>query len=207
MKNIFLKKYLFVFIIILVVFVALFVFLIKVDFNFKEFISKINVFQKDKTDESDTISQYKELIKKGHESYLAEKYEESLSYLKEAVSLQKNDRIHRSLFTVYLAMKNYPEAEKAIQNALKYNKSIPNHWVEYAQFEQYYMNASFEKVSAIYEEALIATKENIDVIVSYASYLVEKNQNQEAIKYLKKAIEVYPQNKDIYQAEIDRLSS
>lgn len=158
-------------------------------------------------EEENTTDEYKALIQKGHELYLAGKYSEALVYFNQAVGLQRNDRIYRSLYTSYLALKNYPEAEKAIRNSVKYNTTIPNNWVEYASFENLYMQASFESVSQIYQDALKATKENIDVVTAYAAYLTEQKKYEEAITYLEKAKSIYPANSSVYQKEIDYLKT
>jgi len=149
---------------------------------------------------------YKELITKGHQLYLEEKYEEALVYFKQALRLEQNDRIYRSLYSSYLGLKDYKNAEIAIKKAASgINKGIPNNWLEYAFFEVSYMKASFEIVSQIYLDALKATDNNIDIITGYASYLVEMKKYDEAIKYLELAITVDSARKSTFQAEIDYL--
>lgn len=153
----------------------------------------------------ENIRIYKDLIKKGHNLYLNKKYNDALLVFNEALILQKNDRIYRSLYTVYLELKDYKNAEIAIKNAILFNDSIANNWLEYAYFKEYYANASFEEVSDIYMRGLLATKDNIDLLTSYSRFLSENKKYSEAIKYLEKAININPKNEPVYQEEINRL--
>ncbi len=148
---------------------------------------------------------YKELINKGHEFYLKGQYAQALPYLKKAVLLEQNDRIYRSLYSVYLGLKDYQNAENAIKKALIADSRIASNWVEYAYFENYYVKAPFDIVSKIYLEGLKNTKDNIDLITGYASYLVENKEYAEAIAYLEKAITINPARTAIFQAEIESL--
>ena len=148
---------------------------------------------------------YKELITKGHEFYLKGQYTEALPYLKKAVLLEQNDRIYRSLYSVYLGLKDYQNAEMAMKKALIADSRLASNWVEYAYFENYYVKASFDIVSKIYLEGLKDTKDNIDLVTSYAAYLAENQKYTEAIAYLEKAITIDPARKSIFQAEIESL--
>jgi len=152
-------------------------------------------------------TEVKALTQQAHELYLNEKYKEAVVILNKVLSLQKNEEIYRSLYTNYLALKDYPKAEDAIKKAINAKTSIPNNWNEYATFERYNMKASFGVVSAIYLDALKATNNHIDLLTAYSAYLSDEKKYSEAIVYLEKAITVYPANKVIYQAEIDRLKS
>jgi len=148
---------------------------------------------------------YKELITKGHEFYLKGQYTKALSYLQKAVLLEQNDRIYRSLYSVYLGLKDYQNAEMAMKKALIADSKLVSNWVEYASFENNYVKASFDVVSKIYLEGLKDTKNNIDLVTGYASYLTENKKYAEAITYLEKAIIKDPARKDIFQAEIESL--
>ncbi|MBP6884772.1 MAG: tetratricopeptide repeat protein [Candidatus Pacebacteria bacterium] len=156
-------------------------------------------------DSKSTDASYNDLTNKAHEAYKKGDYENALKYIKQALELSKTDRAFLSLYGIQLALKNYPEAEKAIQAAVGLNSKIVSAWVEYASFEVNYMNASFEKVTGIYERALTATKSHLDVVTNYASYLGRNGGKDRAIELWQKAIELNPSRKDTYQAEIDAL--
>lgn len=151
------------------------------------------------------LSTYRELITAGHKLYLQEKYEEALPYFKKAVLLEQSDRIYRSLYSVYLGLKDYKNAEIYIKKSVGINGEIPNNWLEYASFENYYMKAPFDVVSQVYLKGLEVTKNNIDLVTNYAGYLTENKKYNEAIVYLKKAIAIDPTRKDAFQAEINSL--
>ena len=148
---------------------------------------------------------YKELIAAGHELYKKEKYMEALVYFKKAEKIEQNYSIYRSIYSAYLGLKDYANAEISIKKVVDLSRGIPNNWLEYASFEYYSMKASFEVVSKIYEDALKATKDNINVITAYAAYLVENQKYEQAITYLEKAITIDPARKAVFQAEIDYL--
>lgn len=148
---------------------------------------------------------YRELITKGHELYLKERYTEALTYFKKAASIEQNDRIYRSLYSAYLGLKDYKNAEIAIIKSLGINNGIPNNWLEYASFEHLYLKASFDVVSKIYLDGLKATKDDINLITAYASYLTENKKYNEAISYLEKAIIIDPSRQDTFQTEIEYL--
>ena len=155
--------------------------------------------------EKEVVLTYTELITKGHELYLKGVYAGALSYFKKALVLEENDRIYRSLYSAYLALKDYKNAEMSIQKAVSLSRAIPNNWVEYAYFENYYMKAPFDVVSKIYLDGLEATKDNIDLITGYIAYLTENKKYPEAIALLEKAIIKNPARKATFQAEIDYL--
>lgn len=170
----------------------------------KEVIKEEN---KNSETNSNSLVKYQELITLGHQYYLKNDYKTALNYFNQAVALQKNDRIYRSLYSTYLALGDYENARKSIKNSVSFNSGIPNNWVEYASFENNYMKSSFDVVSKIYQDALKATKENIDVLTSYSAYLTENKKYAEAITYLEKAKLAKPANASIYQSEIDRLNT
>lgn len=62
-------------------------------------------------------------------------------------------------------------------------------------------------VSTLYENALAATKNNIELITPYAIFLEEMGDKDGAIRYWKLAIQVNPLAKVSYQEQVDRLSS
>ena len=60
---------------------------------------------------------YRELITAGHKLYLREKYAEALPYFKTAAMIEQSDRIFRSLYSVYMGLKDYKNAEIAIKKS------------------------------------------------------------------------------------------
>lgn len=159
------------------------------------------------TTDSDQHQAYKDLLNKANDAYLKQDYTTQLSYLQQALKLEQNSNVYRSLYTAHKELKQYEDARAMIKKAVDLSKKYPNHWVEYASFEHLYMKSSFEVVSKIYLDALVATQNHLDLLTAYSAYLVEYKKYPEAITYLEKAIIAYPKNTAIYQAEIDRLKS
>jgi tetratricopeptide (TPR) repeat protein len=60
-------------------------------------------------------------------------------------------------------------------------------------------------IEPIYKEALVATKNNIEIVTSYAVFLEDVGDKKMAVEYLQKAIEINPPAKSSYELEIARL--
>jgi tetratricopeptide (TPR) repeat protein len=60
-------------------------------------------------------------------------------------------------------------------------------------------------IEPIFKEALLATKNNIEIITSYAVFLEDVGDKKMAVVYLQKAIEINPPAKSSYELEIARL--
>jgi len=153
-----------------------------------------------------SVTKFEQLKNQAHEFYKQGKYEEALLTIRKAMEIEKNDRVYMSLYGIQLALKNYPESEKAIKMSLALNPGIVSNWIEYASFERYYMKSSIENVSAVYEKALLVTKNDINIVINYASYMRDVGQKVKSIELWKKAIDMNPENKSVYQAEIDLLN-
>jgi tetratricopeptide (TPR) repeat protein len=150
---------------------------------------------------------FKDLNQKANEYYVKKDYKNALVYFKKAEVLEKNYVLYRSIYATYLELKDYKNAEIYMQKAISSNPKSSSNWVEYAQFETNYMNASFDAVSKVYLDGLKATKDNINLITSYASYLSLNKKYGEAITYLEKAISIDPARKDIFEKEIQYLKT
>lgn len=60
-------------------------------------------------------------------------------------------------------------------------------------------------IEPIYKEAFVATKNNIEMVTSYAVFLEDVGDKKMAVEYLQKAIEINPAAKSSYELEIVRL--
>jgi len=58
----------------------------------------------------------------------------------------------------------------------------------------------------LYQDALIKTHEDIEIVMPYAIFLEDVGDKQKAIEYWQKAIVIAPTAKSSFQANIDRLS-
>lgn len=82
---------------------------------------------------------------------------------------------------------------------------VPNFWQTKIKLAQELYKEDVRKLNAIYLEGIDATKDDIDLITLYATYLAQAGQKKEAITYWQKAIEKNPEARSVYEAEIKNL--
>lgn len=64
-----------------------------------------------------------------------------------------------------------------------------------------------DKLKNLYEQALVATNENIEIVMAYAIFWTDVGDKVKSIEYWNKAIKINPKSALSYQNEIDRLKS
>ena len=101
-------------------------------------------------------------------------------------------------------LKEFEEAEKSFKKAIEIAPGEGNLYLGLIELYQYDLKKSEEEILAIYQEALKRVVENIDVIISYASYLYQIDKKEEALKYYQTAFEKYPEATQIKE-EIERI--
>ena len=101
-------------------------------------------------------------------------------------------------------LKEFEEAEKSFKKAIEIAPGEGNLYLGLIEFYQYDLKKSEEEILAIYQEALKRVVENIDVIISYASYLYQIDKKEEALKYYQTAFEKYPEATQIKE-EIEKI--
>lgn len=89
----------------------------------------------------------------------------------------------------------------AIDNA----PDVPNFWQTKTRIVQNLYKNDPTLVEPVFIDGLRATKNDIDLITLYASYLGQTGQKQEAIRYWQMAIEKNPDAKSVYESEIANL--
>ncbi len=169
----------------------------------KEYEKKISLFN-DKTLLTDKINSYF-MLSVDYKSL--GNYAKSKEYIEKAMTLDPGNsnlmQIYSSLLSV---MGDKNSALVYINKAISlYDKEV-NYWLWKIDLEKA-IGTSTSKIDDIYKQALKSTKNDLSIIVVYADFLSNQKRYAESVSYWKKAIEIYPKNKDIYQAEIDRLSS
>ena len=101
-------------------------------------------------------------------------------------------------------LKEFEEAEKSFKKAIEIAPGEGNLYLGLIELYQYDLKKSEEEILAVYQEALKRVVENIDVIISYASYLYQIDKKEEALKYYQTAFEKYPEATQIKE-EIERI--
>jgi len=101
-------------------------------------------------------------------------------------------------------LKEFEEAEKSFKKAIEIAPGEGNLYLGLIELYQYDLKKSEEEILAIYQEALKRVVENIDVIISYASYLYQIDKKEEALKYYQMAFEKYPEATQIKE-EIEKI--
>lgn len=96
-------------------------------------------------------------------------------------------------------------AMKYIDDALDLSPEVPDYWRSKIEMVKEMQPNNTTYLHLLYQEALSATHENINIITVYAQFLSDIGKREEAIQYWEKAIKKVPEEKDIYQQQIDVL--
>jgi len=98
----------------------------------------------------------------------------------------------------------YSEAKNSFKKAIEISPGEGMIYLGLIELYRYNFNKSESEIIAVYEEALKRVFENINVIVSYASYLYEIDKKEEALKYYQMVFEKYPETSHIKE-EIEKI--
>lgn len=134
------------------------------------------------------------------------KLAEAQKILLDAIELSPQSyNLFISIHTIYLEMGDFESARNAIIKATVLDPLRPDSWIRYIQLEQEKFNSSPDHIKSIFSEALSKTREHIDIAKFYAAFLEEIGDDENAKQYWLKVIDMDPDNKSMYQQEIDRL--
>lgn len=92
-----------------------------------------------------------------------------------------------------------------LDEAIKQAPDVPNFWQTKIQISRELYKGNLKKIEDVYLDGLRKTKEDIDLLTLYASYLAEIGKKEESIRYWQKAIEKNPGAQSIYESEIKNL--
>ncbi len=92
-----------------------------------------------------------------------------------------------------------------LDEAIKQAPDVPNFWQTKIQLARELYKENPAKIERVYTDGLSKTKEDIDMITLYASYLAEMGRKDDAIKYWQMAIEKNPSAQSVYESEIKNL--
>lgn len=146
-------------------------------------------------------------LSNGSKEFLAKNYDNAISYYKEALNYKDSDEVYVRLFTIYSAQNNLDDARLSLEKAIKLNPSYTDYRVSKLLFLDEKTSSSFIELKTVYNEALskVDTRTKINLVTAFSRIAERNNEKSEAIKLWEYAIEIYPQNKDVYQKEIEKL--
>lgn len=102
-------------------------------------------------------------------------------------------------------MGNYEAATVYIDDAIPLAPQQSNLWRTKIDIERQIVGADLASMEKTYIKALLATKNDINMVTLYASYLAELGRKEDAIKYWEMAKKIYPDNAKLFETEITAL--
>lgn len=119
--------------------------------------------------------------------------------------LPGNPTVWAELFRAENEMHDYQNAEDHLQKAITINPASTNYWRWLLELEEGPLHLSNDRLKQGYEEALKATNSHVNILILYAKFLEKIGDLPGAVQQWKKAIEVNPEGKSTYEAEITRI--
>jgi tetratricopeptide (TPR) repeat protein len=150
---------------------------------------------------------YRLYLKLASAKYNLGLYEEALAVL-DKVKDENQDQpaLWQRYALIYRDMGDPDKARDNAKRALDLDKTVPQYWLTYIETEILAREAP-GIIKGLYQEALQNTANNIGIITAYAVFLEINGDKQGAIEQWQKAIEVFPQGKADYEAQIARLQT
>lgn len=132
-------------------------------------------------------------------------YGKAKEILEASMALEPNNSNAKSTYSSLLAvMGDKKGALDYINQAIELYPKETNYWLWKFELEKE-LGAKGSKLEAMYKDALERTEGDLNIVTVYAKFLENEGRNDEAMVYWEKAIELYPENNGLYQAEIDAL--
>lgn len=135
-------------------------------------------------------------------------FNDAIAVYKEAAGYSKynNWMPYYHLGNIYRRLGEYEKADQAFSNALKITGNTELAiYLSRIEMYRYELQKSNDEIKRVYGEALQFSNDINNLEVSYAGFLKDIGDKEEAITYYKKLLEKYPGNQ-IYQQEIEMLS-
>ncbi len=128
------------------------------------------------------------------------------SYKKALEVSKEKSLVYLNLGNTYRLVKDYNSAEKAYNKALEILPSEDSAYLAKIEMYRYELKKSNSEIEEIYNKALKEVTDNANVMVSYAAFLRDIGNGQEALKYYKILEEKYPDSQ-AYKDEIEELKA
>ncbi len=178
----------------------------------KVFEDRIIDLQKKLAESKNNDEKYGLYVQLGTYKYTLGLLQDSKDYFSEAIKINADQYdVYDRLFATLVDMQDYQGAEEAIKKAISIRKGNADLWRKYITFKIDRVNASTQETTRLYEEALQDTAlnsdvpNNVDILSSYATWLEKIGDIAGAIDKWKKVADINPEDKKLYQAQIDRL--
>jgi len=147
-------------------------------------------------------------LSNGSTAFNAKEYDKAITYFDEALTYNKSDVVYVRLFSAYSAKGNWTKALEMIDQAISVKPSYTDYWIYKLVVMDEKTNATFSELKNIYVDGLtkVDPKTKINLMTNFARIAENNGDKSEAISIWTKAQTVYPENKTVYQAEINRLN-
>jgi tetratricopeptide (TPR) repeat protein len=130
---------------------------------------------------------------------------EAKKSLESALALKYDAHIIHAYASLLYELGDSEGAMKYVDMSIDSAPDVTNFWQTKIKLAQELYKETPKELNQVYLDGIKATKEDIDLLTLYASYLTQIGQKQEAIRYWEKAIEKNPSARDVYQSEIKNL--
>lgn len=128
-------------------------------------------------------------------------------YLDKARELDPgNTNLMQTYSSLLALMGDKKGALKLIDEAIEIYPVESNYWLWKIDLEKD-LGISEKGLERVYQDALVQISEELNIVVSYASFLRDVDKIEDSIIQWEKAIELYPENRITYQQEIDNLKN
>ena len=146
-------------------------------------------------------------MKNAHIAFGKREYKQAKSYYNLALKYKNEDTAHYGLFMVYSVQGNWVRAQEALDAAIKINPHFADYWRSKISLMDERTNASYEDLKKVYSEGLLKVDPGtkINLITFFAGVAESNGRGDQAMIIWEYAQKVFPDNKFIYQDEIDRL--
>lgn len=152
---------------------------------------------------------YDQLMLSASNAYNQQKYGESIKYLKQALELEELDVVYAKMYSSYKAMGDSDNAFIVLEKARGLNNSFNQYWIWTIEHRRIVDNYSFDQLDEIYKEGIdkVELTAKVNFVIFFASTAEQMSEKERAIELWEHAIELYPDNKNIYQNQIDTLKN
>jgi tetratricopeptide (TPR) repeat protein len=154
-----------------------------------------------------TDSKFNKAMTLARKAFVASHFNEALDQYKKALKYDEDDTAYAGLYTVYAAQGKWVEALSMLDKAIALSVTNTDYYKWKIGLMDEKSDASFGSLRAVYEQALPVVDEKTKInLVTYFAGVAERNgEKSYAITYWKNASSIHPENKTVYQTEIERL--
>jgi len=148
-------------------------------------------------------------LERARSAFAAREYDETIAYYKEAATYQDNDVVHAGMYQAYLMKGDTMKALYELDATIAKNPSRTEYYMwKLAFFDEVYYATNAE-LEDVYATALASadTKTKVNVVITFARIMEEREEIARAIELWEYAAELYPENATTYHAEADMLRS